>query len=48
MSGYAPILRPLSDPSSMEISWETAAYEFQLFGVSIKDLSDSGKRLIYA
>lgn len=46
ISGYAPITRPLSF-SAMEISWETAAYEFDLFGISVKQLAAKGKRLIY-
>lgn len=47
VSGYAPLTRPLSF-SALEISWETAAYEFGLFGISIKELMAAGKKLIYA
>ena len=39
-------MRPLSF-EAMEISWETAAYEFGLFGISLKDLAKRGKKLIY-
>jgi len=46
ISGYAPLVRPLSF-DALEISWETAAYEFGLFGISIKDLVKQGKKLIY-
>lgn len=47
VSGYAPILRPLSF-EAMEISWETAGYEFGLFGISLKDLANQGKKLVYS
>lgn len=46
VSGYAPLTRPL-DFSALEISWETAAYELGLFGISVKDLAKRGKKLIY-
>lgn len=46
VSGYAPMVRPLAF-DVMEISWETAAYEFGLFDISLKDLAKSGKKLIY-
>jgi hypothetical protein len=46
VSGYAPLIRPLSF-EAMEISWETAAYEFGLFNISIKDLVARGKKLVY-
>ncbi|KAI8472172.1 MAG: hypothetical protein J3K34DRAFT_215181 [Monoraphidium minutum] len=47
ISGYAPLVRPLKD-DAMEISWETAAYELGLFGISIKDLAKAGKKLVYS
>jgi hypothetical protein len=46
VSGYAPLIRPLSD-AAMEISWETAGYEFGLFNISLKDLASKGKKLVY-
>jgi hypothetical protein len=46
VSGYAPLIRPLSD-EAMEISWETAGYEFDLFNISLKDLASKGKKLVY-
>jgi hypothetical protein len=46
VSGYAPLLRPLAE-GALEISWQTAAYEFGLFGINIPELAAAGKRLIY-
>lgn len=47
VSGYAPLVRPLDAAGAMEISWETAGYEFEFFGIRLKDLAKSGKRLVY-
>ena len=46
VSGYAPLIRPLSQ-GAMEISWETAGYEFGLFNISLKDLAAKGKKLVF-
>ena len=48
VSGYAPLTgRPLGF-AALEVSWETAAYEFGLFGISVLGLAAAGKNLIYA